>query len=783
MNDANANRFSPTLELFDSIEKEESGGDGGDERMFFTDAIERGGVSCEVVVEEKSGRVIAGIERDEEGDFLYQGTYDDDGNRSGEKCVTVGIGDSVVYGSFKNGKPNGWCVYVYPKIADVRKALLSEEDGRVRESGMKNLIKQCDYIVGYFTDGYVPRFDQDMSVRETEKDAWYRSAKDDRAEMTLDEEMDAILICLGWTEETYGFDNKSTCEKIQWLSIHEMEVKSKDARPFICPFEMNSITTNLTSIHGCKEGELVAIYSSYPAVVQRLKGSSRRWDLRDKLVALEDSSDEEEDSDSDEKRGQETDAEKRGRGGLFLLCDGRYDRASQAPLTTYGTNAAVHVKEEFNCERTPLYHWKMIGSDYCLCLRALRDIKANERISVGPDYTGGWRLNPYSEAGYYHHLMNTPDKIIFETNKMQMTTTSGKGRTAKKARIADSEEENISNVKIKRHGPWLCAYIDNVEQGLLYDENWREGDEDGDDDDESNEEKDNKKVARIDRSVVGFEYIRAMATIAIAIGCAAEHGWLVPILYPTQYEESLCSSEEGLKKQLRILNLGFGTGALSGFLCSKLKHENEIVIESVEYSKQMCDAILRNSNTLEFPKFPNEIIHECSAECYLEDELERMSAALPRVQGFSCAFLDCYDGQGNIPKRCLEKSFIQNIRDCLEKTRGGILVCNCWSGNLEALVKFHDTLSSVFSLSRESGVNPQNWNETVRIYKEPSGQTNNCVVVAVRTRARASDSSESLREVLPRLSPEIFDVQSDFSFSDLENNLEEFRFSFNGVRY
>ena len=145
----------------------------------------------------------------------------------------------------------------------------------------------------------------------------------------------AILICLGWTEETYGFDNKSTFEKIQWLSIHEMEVKSKDARPFICPFEMNSITTNLTSIHGCKEGELVAIYSSYPAVVQRLKGSSRRWDLRDKLVALEDSSDEEEDSEDDERRGQETDAEKRGRGGLFLLCDGRYDGASQAPLTTY----------------------------------------------------------------------------------------------------------------------------------------------------------------------------------------------------------------------------------------------------------------------------------------------------------------------------------------------------------------------------------------------------------------------------------------------------------------
>ena len=40
---------------------------------------------------------MAGIERDEDGDFLYQGTYDENGLRSGEKCVMVGIGDSVVY--------------------------------------------------------------------------------------------------------------------------------------------------------------------------------------------------------------------------------------------------------------------------------------------------------------------------------------------------------------------------------------------------------------------------------------------------------------------------------------------------------------------------------------------------------------------------------------------------------------------------------------------------------------------------------------------------------------
>ena len=155
---------------------------------------------------------------------------------------------------------------------------------------------------------------------------------------------------------------------------------------------------------------------------------------------------------------REDTAEKRGRGGLFF----EYDQDSD----TYGTDAAVHVKEEYNCERVPLYHWKMIGSDYCLCLRALRDIKASERISVGPDYTGGWRLNPYSEAGYYHHLMNTPEKIVFESTKPTKRRGGEVTKKARKAKNDDNEEENISNVKIKRHGPWLCAYIDNVEQGI-----------------------------------------------------------------------------------------------------------------------------------------------------------------------------------------------------------------------------------------------------------------------------------------------------------------------------
>jgi hypothetical protein len=295
-----------------------------------------------------------------------------------------------------------------------------------------------------------------------------------------------------------------------------------------------------------------------------------------------------------------------------------------------------------------------------------------------------------------------------------------------------------------------------------------------------------------------------MATIAIAFGCASDYSWLVPILCPKRYKEMCDPLFNGFLEKVRILNLGFGTGALSGFLCSKLnsEYEQRIDLESVEYSKPMCDVILRNSKTLEFPRFPNETIHECSAERYLEEELERLSSKgyyRLNKQGFSCVFLDCYDGQGLIPKRCLEKSFIQNIYDCLEKTRGGILVCNCWSGNLKALVEFRETLSSVFNHASSESTD-ENWVESVHIFKEPSGQTNNCVVVASRrVLTRESEKSreegeENILEFLRLKFPfggipfglssgkSLFDASRDLSVSHL-GNLEEFKFSFSGVEY
>ena len=245
-------------------------------------------MTCEVVVDERSGEVKKGIERDDDGDFMYQGTYDENGLRSGEKCVQMCVEDPVLFGRFAQGKPNGWCVYVYPKIANVRNALLSKDDGRVRESGMKRLIKECDYIVGYFTNGYVePRYQERL---------WYRNARDDRTKMTLDEEMEAILLCLDWKKEAYGFDDEKMYEKLTGpRRMKFVTERSRSAgKPAISPFDVNScafrrVCTNeitdeskmtFVSINGCKTGELVAIFSSYPPVVKRLKVSLEKMGLQ-----------------------------------------------------------------------------------------------------------------------------------------------------------------------------------------------------------------------------------------------------------------------------------------------------------------------------------------------------------------------------------------------------------------------------------------------------------------------------------------------------------------------
>ena len=152
--------------------------------------------------------------------------------------------------------------------------------------------------------------------------------------------MDAILECLSWTKKTHGFEDKSTYGKLRWVTMEEIETKMKGRRKWICPFEANSCgyhkvgiddegrsETNFVSIYGCKEGELVAIYSSFPAEVKCFKGLARRWDLRDEIAALDDLSDEEDENFSQTKYEGKKSTQRSVVGGTFLCgmtYDGRY---------------------------------------------------------------------------------------------------------------------------------------------------------------------------------------------------------------------------------------------------------------------------------------------------------------------------------------------------------------------------------------------------------------------------------------------------------------------------
>jgi len=113
---------------------------------------------------------------------------------------------------------------------------------------------------------------------------------------------------------------------------------------------------------------------------------------------------------------------------------------------------------------------------------AEKHIPAGAAVTQPPDYEAGWRLRPRSEAGYYYHLANTPPRRVFKSE----------GRAG------------LGGVSVSAHGPWRALYLDSVEQGLAYMDQGSRGVEGG-------------GGGAHDPLVIGFEYVRAMATAAAAM--------------------------------------------------------------------------------------------------------------------------------------------------------------------------------------------------------------------------------------------------------------------------
>ena len=94
-------------------------------------------------------------------------------------------------------------------------------------------------------------------------------------------------------------------------------------------------------------------------------------------------------------------------------------------------------------------------------------------------------------------------------------------------------EAGVGKVYVRAHGPWRALWLDKVEQGLAYDFNAGK----------AYAEDPAFVDFKHDPSVLGFEYVRAMATAAVAaIGANA------------------------LNARTRALCVGLGAGALPAFL-------------------------------------------------------------------------------------------------------------------------------------------------------------------------------------------------------------------------
>jgi hypothetical protein len=721
--------------------------------------------------DDRTGRLLYGCEYDCEGDLMYQGYYSREGKREGKKCLAFFAGDVVIYGEYRNGLPEGSCVYVYPNQNEIRETLCSrgtrtkendddrddeEDDGgfeneqRVCAKGLWDVLCNNDYILGDFCEGkidfeeasephiYISRSSHSSEEFEVIQEPagafhWlleylenpYEHYKEDlndrdpKGSTGYHEFYASNKYCKFvqiQNQKMYAEQDDGSTKRAQSLALNEEDIFDE--------FEINTLTINnglRLDYRKAERGELVALIANKRAIAgdggedvpgkKKIKGSSRRWRVKSRLAFLDDLS---EGDDVDESIGL---------GGYFidyLKCDvnglrdyGKYESSGNRinwSDFTFGCKARVEVSKPFNCERSgEFYHFTF---RHCVCLRAIETIERGDIITVGPDYSAGSRINPLAECGYYNHLANTPESLFYSQKEHLSKSTSKKRKR--------SEEEKVTNVKIKRHGPWLCAYLDDVEQGLIYDKTWKSDGENADD-----------SKATIDREVIGFEYIRAMATIAIALGCR-NNGWVVNIRTSTN---------------TRVINLGFGTGALSGFIASVFKEKKDyLLIENVELSTQMLDATVRNPS-ITFSLFPNEKIVEQSADVFIEEYKTKKLCA-------SIVFLDCYNGDGKIPKRCLNKSFIQGIYDCLSSLNG-LLICNLFSENTGAVVEFMRTLDSCFGPSRSF------------CCSEPSGQSNNCIVVAEKSEAILNKSSESFAVLFQKLSG--FNLKKDLRFSNLRS--------------
>ena len=407
--------------------------------------------------------------------------------------------------------------------------------------------------------------------------------------------------------------------------------------------------------------------------------------------------------------------------------------------------------------RAPFAH-PALGVAFALV--AVEAVAATASPSQPPDYACGWATRPRSEAGYYHHLRVSPPATVFET-----PGTADLGR-----------------VRVTQHGPWRALWLDGVEQGLAYDASFRA-------------DASTNTRFRHDPYALGFEYVRAMATAAVASAGAA-------IL-----EGGFFGDDDSKKKRrLRTLCVGLGAGSLPAFLANAFAGAAGVRfrVEAVEIDRAVaaaardCLGVAYTARDDDDSDSDSDADADADAENDADDDsrktnvrsfalrlddaaryLGRLAAsgAAPNGDGtesagsgedrdrdrdpsekkkkqkqkqkqkqFALVLLDAYDGKGEIPAHLRGRAFLRDARRALAP--GGAVVANCFYGPPGSRAHF-DLLAFCEALGGEV---EDARAVRVRLVKV-EGQESNVVVVAEATelgtrRAGAFGGRAAVRDTL-----------------------------------
>lgn len=258
------------------------------------------------------------------------------------------------------------------------------------------------------------------------------------------------------------------------------------------------------------------------------------------------------------------------------------------------------------------------------------------------------------------------------------------------------------DISVRAAGRWRSLLFDGTEQGLLF----------------------AGESGAADVSVLGLEYIRAMAAAGAAfVGAALRVG---------------ARPKAGSDARPRVICVGLGSGALPAFLAHEFPSAHVEVLEVDAAVTAVVRSVLRVPlvEGLRAPPRGLAAVRHADAAEWVASEAARASA--PRVE-LIC--LDAYDRTGAVPTQVSDSAFFRDA--CALLAPGGALVANVWNGAVGSPSRAR-TDEYALSLMRVFGTGAV---FSVRVARQQS----NVVFVAVKSGssvAGAADASTLSRPAL-----------------------------------